>query len=321
GGGGDQHGDERRDPRHRGAGGSGAVELHSFTHGDEVELAETWVARLETEVAAQVGGGARCEALNFGVPGYGLDQAWLRWRQDGAGFAPHVVVLGFVAEDVYRLVNVMRPLYQPVVTIPFSKPRFVADGGARPLRLVNQPTLPPGSLAAELEDFARSPLARDEAYFDASDYRAAWWQGSRLLAWAADLPRTDPIAREPADAPRVLSPQAEAGRLALQIVAGFRAEVEARGGRFLLVHLPRRPDLDAWRAREPLAYAELLAALARTAELVDPCPALAARADAELFERQGHYGPAGHAIVAEVLGPAIVRVAPLSVPEASPAGR
>ena len=44
--------------------------------------------------------------LNFGVGGYGLDQALLRFSAESAAFHPQVVLIGVIADDVLRGVNV-----------------------------------------------------------------------------------------------------------------------------------------------------------------------------------------------------------------------
>ena len=36
--------------------------------------------------------GIRAEVLNFGVGAYGMDQAYLRWREQGKNFAPDIVI-------------------------------------------------------------------------------------------------------------------------------------------------------------------------------------------------------------------------------------
>src|SRR5512147_1251033 len=60
-----------------------AVFGESFVHGDKVANEETWPHLLE--IAA-----ADVEVLNFGVNGYGTDQALLRYRRDGVAYHPQV---------------------------------------------------------------------------------------------------------------------------------------------------------------------------------------------------------------------------------------
>ena len=38
----------------------------------------------------------------FGVPGYGLDQAFLRYLEEGRRFGFDVVLIGFMTENIFR---------------------------------------------------------------------------------------------------------------------------------------------------------------------------------------------------------------------------
>jgi hypothetical protein len=89
----------------------------SYTHCDDVKNSDTWQARME---AANEG----MQVLNFGVPAYGLDQAFLRYCGEGPRYNPHVVLIGFMSENINRHVNTFRPFYVPSPFWPFSKPRF-----------------------------------------------------------------------------------------------------------------------------------------------------------------------------------------------------
>ena len=88
----------------------------SFTHGEEVKNEFTWqeqMIRLNPHL----------EVINFGVGGYGLDQAFLRYSNEGKLYHPHIVLMGFMQDNINRLVNVYRPFYAP--GIPLTKPRFI----------------------------------------------------------------------------------------------------------------------------------------------------------------------------------------------------
>ena len=96
----------------------------SFTAGDEVSDDETWGHQLEMKLNQA---GIRTEVLNFGVGGYGMDQAFLRWQKAGRGYAPDMVIFGFQPENLDRNVNIFSMLH--FGTKPFSKPRFVLAAG------------------------------------------------------------------------------------------------------------------------------------------------------------------------------------------------
>ena len=91
--------------------------------------------------------------MNFGVGGYGMGQAFLRWLHLGAQFQPDIVIFGLQPENLKRNVNVFRQMLVPA-GMPFSKPRFALI--AQELTLLNAPTLPPEQLTAVFEDFAES---------------------------------------------------------------------------------------------------------------------------------------------------------------------
>jgi len=92
----------------------------SFTHSDEVSNEESWAHLLESM-------GSHREVLNFGVGGYGTDQAFLRYRRDGSRFQPDAVVIGFLLENILRNVSVYRPAYYHETGNISVKPRFIVN--------------------------------------------------------------------------------------------------------------------------------------------------------------------------------------------------
>jgi hypothetical protein len=102
------------------------------------------------------------EVLNLGGPGYGMDQAFLRWRKHGKPLKPDIVIFGFQKSNVKRNMNILRFLYSPDTGVIFSKPRFVLDG--EHLQLINVPTLQPEALINMLKDFNSLEL-KDHEFF------------------------------------------------------------------------------------------------------------------------------------------------------------
>lgn len=74
----------------------------SFTHCDEVANDETWTHHAEKAAPDM-------EFLNFGVPGYGLTQAYLRYMEVESEFQTDYVIIGCMTEDTKRSVNVYYP--------------------------------------------------------------------------------------------------------------------------------------------------------------------------------------------------------------------
>jgi hypothetical protein len=105
----------------------------SFTWADEVADGEGWCARLEEAHEDW-------EVWNWGVGGYGTDQALLRLRREmvRAGRGPvDAVVVGLMIENIGRNVNRYRPRWHSS-SLPSAKPRFlVLVGGG--LELLPQP--------------------------------------------------------------------------------------------------------------------------------------------------------------------------------------
>ena len=114
----------------------------SFTAGFGVNPQYTW-----SNVLGKMLG---CRIANYGVPGFGTDQAYLRFHdnnQDGA----KIVLLGILSENIQRNVNQLRNFLIPSSQCQ-TKPRFVLDKQGR-LRLVPLPRL----AAKNYEDFIKDP--------------------------------------------------------------------------------------------------------------------------------------------------------------------
>ena len=93
-----------------------AVFGDSFSHADDVQNDSAWTAVWENS-------NSNIEVLNFGVPGYGTDQAYLRYQKDGKAFSPDITVLGIMSENLNRNLNHFIPFYRHDAW-PNSKPRF-----------------------------------------------------------------------------------------------------------------------------------------------------------------------------------------------------
>jgi hypothetical protein len=99
----------------------------SFTYGDEVAHSEAWSNVLSSKLKCRVG--------NYGIGGYGTDQAYLRFLNNVHDSA-RVVILGIFPENVLRNVNRYRYLLD-ARTVFSLKPRFVLEHDR--LRLIEMP--------------------------------------------------------------------------------------------------------------------------------------------------------------------------------------
>jgi len=268
----------------------------SFTHGDDVPFDSTFGALLEGKLVAT---GVAAEVLNFGVGGYGIDQAMLRFHEQGRGFAPHIVVLGFQPENLKRNLNVLRPLYDPRTVLPFGKPRFVlSDQG---LGVVNVPVLPVEQVVPTLRDLDSWELLPYEYYYDRRDYAPVWWRHSKLLATAADLLGD---SRDEWLLKRILFGQSDQEwRLGRTVIQAFAEEATASGAEFLIVHLPTLQEMRLVPGLGHWSYQSYLDELDRLYRVVHPERRMLQEGAATRFTNlfAGHYTLLGNQIVADEL--------------------
>ncbi|MDD5217193.1 MAG: SGNH/GDSL hydrolase family protein [Candidatus Omnitrophica bacterium] len=271
----------------------------SFVHGAQVPFAETWGYLLEQAFKKT---GLQVEVLNFGAPGYGMDQALLRWRQTGRGFSPDIVIMGFQPENVSRNVNLLRPLYYDVTGIPFAKPRFVLAG--KKLKLLNVPTPKPEEMAGLIEHVTDWGLLPYEYWYRAEDYRQHLWLKSKLIGLFLDrIENGIPFFFGLSYRRTVFALGREPAKMTLAILQAFREEVVSSGARFFVVHLPRQQDLDALVRGKELPYKELLKAVEAFSEVVRPEDAMARKAREMTVKGvcPRHYSKAGNEIVADTI--------------------
>lgn len=94
----------------------------SFIYGQEVSDDETISHYLSLNTKTKV--------MNFGMGGYGLDQAVLRFQQVLKNHTPEYVVLGVYSETINRIVNTFRPFYVSHTKIELGfKPYFRSEQG------------------------------------------------------------------------------------------------------------------------------------------------------------------------------------------------
>lgn len=206
----------------------------SFTFGYGVDNDHTWCQQL---VAID----HRLETLNLGQSGYGLDQAFLRYRRDGSKLEHHVHILAFITEDFFRM--------RRKVFYWFGKPQLALRQGE--LVTVNVPV----------------PQRRF----------ASWW--NRWAAPAVGELRTVQLMRAAAGrisgAGAQTAPDSATWATALAVFQALQATSATRGSTLVLVYLPVIRDYAGqesvpWRARlraasdsMGIAYVDLVDALRR----------------------------------------------------------
>jgi len=280
----------------------------SFTHGDEVPYESTWAYLLEKNLN---NAGLDVEVMNFGVCGYGFDQAYLRWLTKGIKFSPDIVVLGFVSIDVQRAVNIFRFLLTPRSNFPFSKPRYVLSGDD--LKLVNSPAMSPKEVAKTLNSPDKSEILKYEYYYNADDYQDKFWRRSKFVSLFSftlnDLMSKYESQAMPSE--DYMGIDSEAAKLSLRIISEFGKSVKANKARFLIVTLPQPRDLRYFQKRSKLEYADILTALKQRHDVICAEERLLdvykAKGVGSLFMERGHYTPPGHKIVADIVSQYLIK--------------
>jgi hypothetical protein len=236
----------------------------SFTFGYGVGDELTWCALL-----AQLD--PRLETVNMGQGGYGVDQAFLWYRRDGAALAPAIHLFAFIDGDFDRM----------------RSPRFL-DFGKPTLALRD------GALAVEHVPAWRRPFWMPTVRIQEVVKRTKLYElvaRLRRRAGGVPAPATDPAER------RAITD------VAMAIFAELRAMADKTGGVSILVYLPTLADchlpanassgLDWWKTIAP----QLAGRGLRVLDLSDDCRGLPPAELDGLFIPPGavpYYGAVGH---------------------------
>jgi hypothetical protein len=268
----------------------------SFVYSSEVSNGAAWAAIIESQ-------DSDIEVLNYGVGGYGVDQAYLRYLHEGADLRPHVVILGFTTDDLGRVVNVYRRFVDARDGVLF-KPRFILRGDD--LMLLESPVTTRLDYERLLDDPRRVLIYTEHDYWYQPgiyenvlyDYSAAIRLGTWL--WTRTYrSRFDPDRLYDG---ATFSVTSTAYRLHIALFRAFADRVEAAGARPLVVMLPDRIAVRSIRTGGIAAYEPLVQQLRRDGiphfDVTGAFRAQAPDADqASWFAPMGHYSEAGNKIV------------------------
>ena len=222
-----------------------------------------------------------------------------RWQTAGKAFTPDLVLFGFQPTDVWRNVNILRPLNIVGGGLPFPSrvPSLnKADCGFSIARHYCQKKYHKQCATST------HGLVEYEWFYDEDDFSGRWWQRSRALALLAEL-IAESTGQTVAEEAEWYAISAELAQLTTAIIDEFATEVEATGAQFAIVHLPKWPHVDMIRDGTTLPYIDLLDTLKTDYTTIDPGPALALAAEEHGIENVfiAHYAPLGNQIVANEL--------------------
>ena len=278
----------------------------SFVFGSDVADSDAWPAQVERY--------KDWTCLNFGVPGYGPDQALLKYRRTAV--PTEVTILGIQQENIGRLVNIYRAFYMG----PWgpTKPRFFLDGGG--LRLHSNP-IPRPEDAGRLLDPAFVDSLRRLDYWPAYNEqvlgapRRLSWPASWLVlrhapflldrawiethsrlrpAWHYELRRFRPY--------HLYDESSEAFQILIRVIDEFTRLCAGRGERPLVLFFPLRHTVEMMRTYNRCVYEPLQRRLRdRDIPHIDFGP-IFAREDFPRYynpaEGSGHFTVAGNERVA-----------------------
>lgn len=116
----------------------------SFTFGEEVADEEIYASRLENSLS-------KTEVINMAVHGYGTDQMLLLLQDEGVKYAPDIILLGFIYEDIDRNILSFRDFAKPkysivdrkltLINVPVPKPTDVLNREVYHLRVFDLATM------------------------------------------------------------------------------------------------------------------------------------------------------------------------------------
>jgi hypothetical protein len=259
----------------------------SFTFCLDVGYEDSWGYRLELLL------GPETQVLNFGVAGYGVDQAYLRYTRDARPWNARVVVLGVFPGDLERSMGLYPFISFPGSELPYAKPRFALKDGA--LSLLNVP-LPSADSVLSTRSIAALPFIDYDVGYRESDWRWRALHASRLVRVA--------LSRYPVRTPPspVVSPEALRavnGELILDFVRLARADRSIP----IVLYMPGRNDFLPWAqdpTRLPMITREVLRRYG--IEFTDLTPCVATVPEEERFvPEKRHYSPRTNAAIAGCL--------------------
>jgi len=221
----------------------------SFTHSSGVANHETW-----EECLTRLYPGL--EVLNFGVGGYGLDQAFLRYQQDGVPFHPRIVLIGFMSENIFRNVNVFRPFYLSNTKMPLTKPRFtIRDDKLVLLKNPMQELSQYNELLAHPE--TRLPQLGTNDYFFQTRREHGFFDLIPSVRVYKACTSEAASSEEDVISAGVYDRDSEAYRVTVKIFDAFHESVIRNGSEPVIVLFPNPGDVKRHRKQETTRYAPL----------------------------------------------------------------
>ncbi len=271
----------------------------SFTWSDSVDDSQAWSNQLSLI--------RKCRVSNYGVPGFGTDQALLRFESNKQDEAP-LVLLNHFSGDIRRNVTQFRNLTSDDDYF-LLKPRFILNNGGLQLIPLVTPTLEEAKKIADhpelnlpYEHFApggKTGIIKVHFPYIVSLLKALG--NEHLQSRFKGIPVWESYYHP--DHPSGALP------LTVAIMKKFVEVAKARGKQPLITIIPNAHDIHYFNETGKWTYAPLVDALAKSGiETFDFGPKLIAKLNdknvCELMEAKlcyGHYNATGYRLLAELL--------------------
>jgi hypothetical protein len=278
----------------------------SFVYCNEVADSDAWPRIVESLDPS-------LEVLNYGVGGYGTDQALLRFEHEGDRYNPEVVLIGFAPVNLRRIVNVYRRFISSR-ELPLVKPRFRLDASGA-LQLVPNPLPDPDDWRRLLEDpTAIRDWGESDQWYEPGIYDNPLYDLSALVrlsthAWIRLRDRYLDDERLLADG--VFREASPAFHLQIAVLEQFAEVVRDAGARPIVLVLPDRDSVAARRVGDRRVYDPLLRTVGDAGiEVWDGAEAFrqaeTGKGFSEWFMPGGHYSPEGNRVLAAWLRDALI---------------
>ena len=254
----------------------------SFTFGDDVAYEDSWGYRLQKEL------GSKFEVLNFGVSGYGIDQAYLRYEKDVREWKPNIVIFGLVSDDFERTMRLYNTLCS-WLDFPFSKPRFILHDGN--LKKLNVTPLTPEDLFSR-KSISELPFLEYDRCYKPSHWQFSFIHHSYLARALITLfPRWDAGRRDISDSALV--------SVNASILKAFVQSATSEGTIPIVAYFAQKVEFSAEAPTLPIGKKVLREAGVAYTDLT---PCLMPMNPGERFvSKLSHYTPEGNARVAQCL--------------------
>jgi hypothetical protein len=271
----------------------------SFVYSNEVATPDAWSSQIEQACKG-------IEVLNYGVGGYGVDQAFLRYEAEGDAFAPDIVLMGFVADDMGRLVNRYRRFLSDR-ELPLFKPRYRLQGAGISLMPNPFPAI------SDYEEIARSPamiirIGPDDYWYQPAIYENPFYDFSWTVRLAVTLQiRVQRKYLDPAPIwnEDFLNNESEAFKIQIALFEKFMETAKSRNARPYVVFFPWKEDVHGIRSGKGTSYGLLTRELDRMniqyIDLINGFVQYPLEPIASFFMPGEHYSRMGNQVAADQL--------------------